>query len=411
MPRFLAVAAAVALFAVVSVPASAQRGKEKEPRRPQLAAGADTNDARVYYVFGNAQLARDPEKAADAFYWSARLEPLGADAFYARRIAMLLSDKSRLMRYWRGDKRTIQSDEIRRIDSMYYRALTLNPFISQRLERQLFEAVIDEIASDAARRDGAIAHEIRYEIDRYLKSAPPAMRAWAAYAEGRYTDALDLYTRAVKDTKNSISLRVDRGRLFYQMNQPDSALADFTAAVEEMRKRDKKDLVYVYDSKALMEHSIATLQQRLGHTDLAREALGRALQEDLAYFPAHIQLAYIALDAKDTTTALSEMDLATQLRDDDEGVRYLYGFALAMAGRVKDAEPQLRKAIELNAVYAAPHLILGRVLEVTQRKTDAVAEYRAFLTLSGSVDMRRREAEERLAALSEKNGGGNGARR
>ena len=75
------------------------------------------------------------------------------------------------------------------------------------------------------------------------------------------------------------------------------------------------------DSKALLEHSVAVLHQRLGHTDMAKEALGRALQEDLAYYPAHVQLGYIALDHKDTTTALSELDLAIQLQGGDESVR------------------------------------------------------------------------------------------
>src|SRR5207237_8276038 len=111
--------------------------------------------------------------------------------------------------------------------------------------------------------------------------------------------------------------------------QPDSALSELTQAVDELRKTDKKDLVYVYESKALVEHSIGLVQQRLGDKAAAKEAFGRALQEDLSYFPAHVQLGYIALEAKDTTTALSEMDLAVQIRADDAPLRSLYGYTLA----------------------------------------------------------------------------------
>ena len=63
----------------------------------------------------------------------------------------------------------------------------------------------------------------------------------------------------------------------------------------------------MYESKALLEHSIGLVQQRLGNKSAAKEAFGRALQEDLSYFPAHVQLAYLALDGKDTTTLESQL--------------------------------------------------------------------------------------------------------
>src|SRR5260370_9990844 len=104
-------------FALLCLFASATpSAAQKEPRRPKLPAGADTNNAFAYYDFALALLKEDPEKSADALYWAARINPTWADAFYARRVALLLSDKSRLLRYFNGDRRTIQSDEIKRID-------------------------------------------------------------------------------------------------------------------------------------------------------------------------------------------------------------------------------------------------------------------------------------------------------
>ena len=111
---------------------------------------------------------------------------------------------------------------------------------------------------------------------------------------------------------------------------------------------------------------------RLGHVDGRDEAYGRALQEDLSYYPAHVQLAFMAIEAKDTSNALGEMDLAVQLRRDDSAARYLYGYTLAAAGKFADAETHLRKAIELNAVYAAPHFVARPVLEGQSKKADAV---------------------------------------
>ena len=374
--------------------------RDKEPKRPKLDAGADTNDARAYYDFAIERLRGEPDKAADALYWATRLDPNWADGFYARRIALLLSDPRRLLKYWSGDKRTIQSDDVRRIDSLFYRALTISPFVSQRLDRMLFERVADEIASEYERRGIANAGEVRYAIDRQMMSAPTATKAWLAYGAGQFDTAAALYARAIKEDKRNGPLHLERARVFYQLQQPDSALAELTAGVDDLRKRDQKELIYVYQSKALTEHSIAVVQSRLGHDDAAKEALGRALQEDLSYYPAHLQLAFMALDRQDTTTALTEMDLAVQLRGDDAPARYLYGYALASVGRREEAATQLRKAIELNAVFAASYFVLGETLEKLGKTPEAVAAYREFVARSAKSDPRRAQAEAKLASLA-----------
>ena len=49
--------------------------------------------------------------------------------------------------------------------------------------------------------------------------------------------------------------------LFFQIGEADSTLAELALAPEELRKADKKDLVYTYESKALLEHSISLVQR------------------------------------------------------------------------------------------------------------------------------------------------------
>lgn len=395
MPRrFVACVLAV----VVAMPAALAAQREKEPRRPRLPAGSDTNSARVYYDFALENIRNAPDKAADALYWATRLEPMWADAFYARRVALHLTDNRRLLRYWNGDRHTLESSDVRRIDSLFYRALTLNPFVSQRLDRQIFEALADEVARQAAGSSGS-EFEIRYEIDRMMSTAPAATKAWLAYGDGRFDDALHLYEDAIHADKRNDELRMARARVFFQMGQLDSSLAELSKAVEDLRTRDKKDLVFVYQSKALAEHSIAIVQERLGHDAEAKEALGRALQEDLSYSPAHLQLALIALSGKDTTAALSEFDLAVQMRADDAGLQYLYGYVLVASGKAADGEPHLRKAIELDPVYAAPHFTLAQILEAAAFDAEAAQEYTTFLALSATSDMRREAAKAKADKL------------
>ena len=159
--RILAV---ILLTVTLAAPAAAQR--DKQPARPRLDAAADTNDAMAYYNAGMTLLRRDPAKAADAFHWAAQLNPGSADAFYARRVAMLLARPRFLESYWMGDRRTLRNPDVRRADSLYLHALTINPFFYRKLDAELFDAVVREFANSAV-GPGRRCHggEVR---DRYI---------------------------------------------------------------------------------------------------------------------------------------------------------------------------------------------------------------------------------------------------
>src|SRR5919106_425710 len=65
---------AVAALLMATPVADAQK-KPKEPKRPKMDAGRDTNAAGAYYYWGIKELVTDPRSAEDAFYWASRLEP------------------------------------------------------------------------------------------------------------------------------------------------------------------------------------------------------------------------------------------------------------------------------------------------------------------------------------------------
>jgi tetratricopeptide (TPR) repeat protein len=391
--RILAITFSLAL---VAAPASPQRAQQQPPR-PELPAGADRNDPWTYYRLAQSALTKSPQKAADAYYWAARLNPIWAEAFYGRRTALLLNDPRRLTRYWRGDKGTV--GEAMGIDSLYLYALTLDPFLGPSLDHLILEAVIQEFSRQYANSSGASPNEVAYEVQKYITMGPPEWQAVRAYRDGRYDDALSLYAKAIARSKQKGSLLAERGRLFYQIGQHDSALVTLTQALAELRKADKDDLVFFYQSKALMEERIGMIHRVKGDKAAAREAFGRALAEDLSYFPAHVQLAYLALESGDTATVMNEMDLAVSIKPDDPGIRYQYGFALGSLNRLKEAEVQLLKAIELDPDFAAPHFTLADVYQATGRRPLAVKEYETFLSLAAKNDTRREEADQMMAIL------------
>ena len=386
-----------ALAAVFTTDLPAQRLGPPVPR-PPLDAGADTNDATAYYDYGVQQFDRTPEKAAAAFYWAARLNPAWGEPLYARRAALLMVQPRFLRLVMEGDRRTMASDENRRLDSLQFRALMLSPFLFRRLDRRMFAAYVRSWYIEA---NGTPPADLDYQIDQYLREAPDGMRAWAAYSDGNFPVALRAYARALESAKDKAAVRLDRGRIFAMQNRVDSANHEFKLAIMEMQKRDQKDLVIFYNSKALAEYSSAVLLEGADSAASAREAYGRALQEDLAYYPAHLRLGLLALGIKDTTTAMSELALASQLAPDEPYIRYTNGYVLAASGHLTEAVTELQKAVELEPFFALPYLRLAQINEHLANGPAAAAAYSQFLAKTRALDPQRAFATEHLTDIRE----------
>ncbi|HEU4994448.1 MAG TPA: hypothetical protein VFT29_06490 [Gemmatimonadaceae bacterium] len=375
---------------------------QKTPKRPRLADG-DTNSARAYVEEGFRILEKDPRGAADAYYWAIRIDPSMADAFYGRRTAMMMAEPRRLLAYDRGSRGVMQSEEMQRLDSLLSQAFLLNPMLPMRLERMLTLATIKAYVEEGGGPPLTLSDQMELQMwfDRYVRSAynGAALRARMEQSSGNNTRALQFYADAIKSNKKNAELRAARGRLFLQIGEADSALNEIKLALEELRKRDKKDFVVFYNSKAMLELTTGIAHETRGEKALAKEAYGRALQEDLAYYPAHVRLGFLALGDKDTTTALSEMELAVQLRPDDAVLRDRYGYSLLVVGKTDSALVQLNKAVELEPYYALPRRHLGEAYEMAQKAPEAKAAYKAFLATASRTDPMRNAVEKQLAGL------------
>ena len=397
LPPMRRLLVAIALLASAATPSAAQRLGPPE-QRPRLAAGADTNDANAYYALGVARFEHQPKEAAAAFYWAARLNPAWGDPLYARRAALLMASPLRLRQVMTGDRKALRSDEMRRLDSLQFRALMWSPFLYRKLDRAMFVAYVRDAVTHGDRSSSV---ELDYAIDSYLRQAGSETRGWLAYSDGNLPAALSHYGHALSSARDKAAIRLDRARIFSMQNQVDSATAEFNLALDEMRKQDQKDLVVFYNSKALAEYSIAVLREGADDPTGARDAYGRALQEDLSYYPAHLRLGLLALGLKDTTTAISELALASQLAPDEPHIRYVNGFVLFASGHVDDGIAELRKAIELEPFYALPYILLGQVEERAGRGKEAEAAYQQFLDHASANDGQRPFATQRLAEIRE----------
>ncbi|HWK88473.1 MAG TPA: tetratricopeptide repeat protein [Longimicrobium sp.] len=405
MPILRRLSIAVLLVLAAALPAAAQRRAE-EPRRPALPASADPNDARAYYELGLQLIGRRPAEASAAFWWASALNPAWADPVYGRHSAMLLADPRLLLRYYSGDRGTLRSAQAQRLDSLYLQALTLDPFLVPRFERELMHRFVMTWATGGQSVDPTVdMNELRHLVDTYLQdnSAPPSLRARMLTGDGRHMDALRAYEEALRRPMRGDSragLRQERARLFTVVGNQAQALEELRLAVGEHRASDERDLVRMYQSKAVLEHSAGTLHERTGDAAAAQEAYGRAIAEDMAYHPAHLRLGGLALAAGDTATALSELALAVQVRGDHAPGRVVYGALLARLQKLDEAAEQFTAAAGLAPHYAEPHFYLGMVRDWQGRTADAVAAYRAFLERATRADPRREQVQAMVEALA-----------
>jgi tetratricopeptide (TPR) repeat protein len=388
-----------------AAPLHAQRPGQT-PRRPALGAAADSNDARAYMQFA-AQRVRDrPLEAADAFWWAYQLDPSSGDALYGRHAALLMSVPTRLVSYWNADRRTVRSREVQAIDSLYFRALTMNPFLYREYEHDVFSLFLRTWARQEIDREegGHRVSEsvINQWINDLMFNGTAYMKAREAYSERRFPEALRLLDEAHREARSRSRpwLRAERARLLAHTGNNPGALADFTQALADIRTLDERELVFLYESKALLEHGLGMLHERMGNADAAREAYGRALTEDLSFYPAHARLGLLAMAAGDTTAAVSEMDLASQTAGADPYVLYLYGAMLAQLGRLDEAAPQLVRARQAAPFYADPWFALGMVYDAQGNTAGAREAYQGFMARAARAHRRRAAAEQRLAALA-----------
>ena len=275
---------------------SAARSPPAAPRSPPRRT--PTTPARTWRWARPAWRDR-PREAADAFYWAYQINPTLSDALYGRYTAMLMINPSRLVQYWDGERRLLRQPEIMAIDSLYYRALTMDPFLYRRFEAGLFRMYLESWAREELDRSGGMdvtEGEVRRWVTQMLLNGSPYIRGREAYARGQFQDALRLYEEALRESRQRSRsyLRAERARLHAHMRSWTPALTDMTQALEDMRRQDQRDLVYLYESKALLEHGVGMLHERMANLPAAREAYGRALTEELSFYPAHVRLATLA---------------------------------------------------------------------------------------------------------------------
>ena len=385
---------ATLLVALAGSLAPAQ-SKEPAPKRPKLAAGADSNDVESYLALGRSELESDPGVAARAFYWSARLQPDRAEAYYGRMVAQLLDDHDMLAIHFDGGGNERERAQDKQVDSVFALSFSLDPFLVPRWDKTLRVAYFEM----RAHGDGSATE--RRRIEEEMSTLGPSWKAWLFYAAGQYRQALDFYALVSRQSPKNDFYLSRRAEIHYRLLESDSALKYYAEAIKaaSAAEKNKDRLVRFYKPKAVYEYMAGFVHETKGNVAAAREAYGRALTEDLSLFVAHQRLGLLALGAGDTASALSELRLGTEIAPRNAVLRFQYAAVLTRAGKLPEAVPELKQVIESEPWYADPYLLLARLYDASDLRDDARKLYLDFLARATRTDLQRTFAEGRVAAL------------
>ncbi|HEY0038966.1 MAG TPA: tetratricopeptide repeat protein [Longimicrobium sp.] len=356
------------LLLLTAAPVSAQ---ERIPERPALPRGADPNAWESYFDLGMRLAPQLPARAEAAFYWASRLDPSRAEPLYGRWAAFHLRDIGRWERYSADDARVLERRDVIRADSLRWRAYLRNPFVHRGLDLLLINQLPGHWAEDQA------------------------TQALIAYGEGNFARAADKFGRVASYDPRlalwAVLANVSARRLPDATAHLDSMLA--RARREEARRLTRPD-----ETKEMYEYARGLLLLAQNDEAEATAAFQRALLENLAFYPARVQLGELALDQGRVAEAVEELKQAAEIAPEDGYLQYRLGAALLRVDQPAEAVSALRHASRLEPHYAAVDLLLGVALEGVGETAAAKEAYTRYLSRAPNTARAERARVEQWLA-------------
>lgn len=412
-----------AIIALATTVAEAQRAP---PRRPRLAEGADTNDAALYFQLANERLERNPEQAAAAFYWAARLDPMSPLTLYGQYAATLILDPAKLNKYIQREPRFMTSREARGLDSLRFKAEMIDPFYHRWLDGNILVTYAltasrvqgDPFASggqamssvQGSRNDASASGRARNEVntsstinraEQYFEETDPYSRAGLYYGLNDLRDAIQYYSIALR-TRNIDWIWADRARAFYELHNLDSAITNLQRALGAPRRTGVMDSDpdrHVYEDRGAWLYALGRVYEDKRDTAHARDAYERSFSENEQYYPSLIRLAALAVIQRDTAMAVGALRRVVEGPLTQYSALAISATILSQLGKHDIAAASMRRATQLEPYASAGYMMLGKALQATNDTPGAIAAYEKFLVLAPQDDAMRAFANQALTTL------------
>ncbi|HLZ45313.1 MAG TPA: tetratricopeptide repeat protein [Gemmatimonadales bacterium] len=351
-------------------------------RPPLPGVSGDPNDWQSYFDQGAQLLRRHPNRADSMFIWASHLDPTRAEPLFARWVAFWMRDVRRFERavYREGRLSPGDSALIRGADSLFLHALERNPFVPQNLIVLAYEDVAMDMPENSLNM------------------------GFFAYGRQQYTLAASHLGQAITQNPKLLWLHYDRALTFVPRQEYDSAAVELAALLAALRSQEQKRMSPIYESKELITYGLGVLHLVEGHNDSAQQFFEQAVTENLAFFPAQVELGDLALIHRDTVLASRSFRQAADLAPAEAWVQARYGVALQLMGRSIDAMDPLQRAIKLEPWWAEPYRLLGLAWEDAGDKQEAAKAFAAYLERAPQRETDKiNDVKRRLAAAQARN--------
>ena len=358
-------------------------------------ARQDSNDAQRIYVLAIRQWREHHWRQVDSLLRLAiQLEPRYTDPY----LALYFLPYARRPTLWNEEGRGHVPDSWKTVvdeaHGFYQRAFRIDPMVNLQIMSVAFE-IEEPTAGDLSASEWMVyqryyAWLVDLGFGRY-RSARDRLRKLGQqeYDEAKHPDRVPDFVLWYRGLAEAHTLQFD------------SALTNFRALLERSLKATQRDeIVHVPLRDNEYRFVLATLHDYAGHPDSAVALYQEALEHDLGLFMAHRYLAGIYDRLGRPDDVLLELRRAAEISSDDPTADYELAQALFNAGFIDQAKEPLRNAVAMNARYAPPYYLLGRVAEDDGRVPDAREQYGRFLALAPlRLAPLRADAAQRLEKL------------
>ena len=214
------------------------------------------------------------------------------------------------------------------------------------------EPVLEAVIRRASRADGAAT----------------GRAARAAHALGRVQQANDLFRDAAAMVGDDPELQTAWGDLLVEKHQNADAARSYRAAIQADRGYAP---AYVGLGEAMADTN----------PPMARQLVERALTLNTSLVAAHVFVAELALNDRDTAAAASAIDRALAVNPSSLDARALQAAVAWIEDRIPDFEAHAAAALAINPRFGAVYRIAGTHAARHYRFEDAVALTRKGLTI------------------------------
>ncbi len=221
------------------------------------------------------------------------------------------------------------------------------------------------------------------EVRKFMKAATPLVepqtiehflvRGDHHYVAGRYGMAMSDFTQALRrDPKNALAVS-NRGWVFYQQDDLQTALADFNEAI----KLDPA-LDYAYWGRAMVNYYNGDFDK--ASADMANAIRNCEDQEDLAEM--YIDRAEVNLESDELEAALRDSELAVDASPNYAWGHACRGQALAYLDRLDEADLAFANAIKLDPTNSDIYNLLGTAFDHVEKHQLAIEKYTIAIKLN-----------------------------